>query len=245
MAFTVTATQGGSTGNGMILRVMVLTQAAATQNGATANTNFASLTNTHTLSITTTQTGSRVYGAIEWSSNSAATAAALTTLIDDVADATNQDEYVTFKATSLTGTPGATTLGATSAGTATGPFAMAEIKTAGTLTEDASGPAVASTTTATAVTTASFTPPGGSLLVALVSSDGGAGTCTMALSDTSGLGLSWVEQVKNNAADYAGVWIAQMPSAATSGPALAPQFMGSRPVTVATNAGWRGAQHSR
>jgi hypothetical protein len=31
----------------------------------------------------------------------------------------------------------------------------------------------------------------------------------------------------------------------TSGPALTPRFMGSVPVSVATSAGWRGAQHSR
>src|SRR5258707_9488451 len=193
----------------MALKVFVLTQAAAVQNGTAANTNFSSATTTHTLSITTTQTGSRVYGAIEWSVNSAATAAALTTVVDDVADATNSDEYVTFKATSLTGTPGATTLGATSAGTTTGPLAMAEILTAGTLTEDASTPAVASTTAATTIVTAGFTPPPGSLLVALVSSDGSAGSTTMAV---SGGGLIWSELVKNNAADYAGVWIAQVRS---------------------------------
>src|SRR5215831_14253341 len=110
VAVTVTATQGGSTGAGMILRVMVLTQAAAVQNGATSNTNFASPTTTHTQSITTTQTGSRVYGVIEWSVDSNGTAAANSTLIDNVADSGNQDQYVTFKATSTTGTPGATTL---------------------------------------------------------------------------------------------------------------------------------------
>ncbi len=33
--------------------------------------------------------------------------------------------------------------------------------------------------------------------------------------------------------------------AITSGPPLSPQFMGSRPMVTATNAGWRGAQHSR
>src|SRR5258708_1655760 len=218
MPITVTATQGGTTANGMALKVFVLTQAAAVQNGATANTNFSSAPRAHTLSITTTQTGSRVYGAIEWSVNSAATAAALTTVVDDVADAPNSDEYLTFKATSLRGTRGATTLGATSAGTTTGPLAMAEILTAGTLTEDASTPAVASTTAAQTIVTAGFTPPPGSLLVALVASNGGAGVTTMAV---SGGGLAWSEQSKNNpsAGDYAGVWIAQVPAGGGGGPA--------------------------
>ncbi len=61
MSFTVTATQGNGA-NGMALRVFVLTQAAAVQNGATSNTQFGA-TQTHTQSITTTQSGSRVYGA--------------------------------------------------------------------------------------------------------------------------------------------------------------------------------------
>src|SRR5579864_8296411 len=209
MAITVTATQGGSTAAGMALRVFVLTQAAATQNGATANTLFLGVTS-FTLSITTTQTGSRVYGASAPTPSNTMTAAALTTLVDSVADGTNNEQYVTFKATSLTGTPGATTLGFTATSASSGPFAMAEIKTAGTLTEDASAPAVVSTTSTTTVTTASFTPPAGSLLVALVASDGGTGTTTMALSDTGG--HTWAELVKNNAVagDYAGVWIAQI-----------------------------------
>lgn len=208
MAITVTATQGGTTANGLALRVFVLTQAAATQNGATANAAINSST-AFTASITTTQTGSRVYGAAANGSNSSFSAAASTTLVDDIADATNTERYGTFKATSLTGTPGATILGLTAAAASTGPLAMAEIKTAGTLTEDGSAPAVASTTSATTVTTASFTPPGGSLLVALVASDGGAGVTTMTV---SGGGLTWTEQVKNNpsAGDYAGVWIAQV-----------------------------------
>src|SRR5258708_26325093 len=108
MPITVTATQGGTTANGMALKVFVLTQAAAVQNGATANTNFSSATTTHTLSITTTQTGSRVYGAIEWSVNSAATAAALTTVVDDVTDPTNSAAHLTFNATPLTVAPAAT-----------------------------------------------------------------------------------------------------------------------------------------
>src|SRR5258707_8774273 len=219
MAITVTATQGGSTLKGMALRVFVLTQAAAVQNGATANAQIPTST-AFTTSITTTQTGSRVYGAGAHA-NVTDSAAALTTLVDDVADAVNSEQYFTFKATSLTGTPGATTLGVTAASATAGPLALAEIKTAGTLTEDVSGPAVASTTAAIFVTTASFTPPPGSLLVALVASDGSTGITTMTLSDTSGLGLIWTELVKNNPSggDYAGVWVAQVPVAGSAGQA--------------------------
>src|SRR5260221_4439997 len=138
MAFTVTATQGGTNGpaNGMVLRVFVLTGAAATQNGATSNSQLTAATS-FTQSVTTTQTGSRVYGASAVFPSNSATAAALTTVVDNVADGVNNAQYVTFKATSLTGTPGATTLGFTVGSASPGPFAQAELETAGTLTEHA------------------------------------------------------------------------------------------------------------
>src|SRR5579864_2476298 len=98
MAITVTATQGGSTAAGMALRVFVLTQAAATQNGAAVNNLFLGATS-FTLSITTTQTGSRVYGASSVFPQDTSIAAALTTLVDDIPDATNNAQYVTFTAT--------------------------------------------------------------------------------------------------------------------------------------------------
>src|SRR5260370_38281329 len=116
MAFTVTAPQGGASGraNGMALRVFVLTQAktAAQQPGGISNTQLTAATS-FTQSVTTTQTGSRVYGASAVFPSNSATAAALTTVTDNVADGVNNAQHVTFKATSLTGTPAATTLGFT------------------------------------------------------------------------------------------------------------------------------------
>lgn len=209
---TVTATQGGSTANGMLLRVFVLTQAAATQNGATAVHDYTTTTTTMSQNIVTTQTGSRVYGAAEHGPNAnAGTAGGNTTLVDDVKDATNNLRYVTYKATALTGgSPGSTPIGFTFTGSDTGPMAMFEVKTAGTLTEDGSAPAVVSTTSATTIATASFTAPSGSLLVALTATDGGAGVTTMTVSGGS---LTWAEKAKANASgdDYAGVWVAQVP----------------------------------
>ena len=251
MAGTVTATQGGAsaTSNGMGLRVMVITGAlaVASQTGGSAGTNVASGT-TYTLSITTTQANSRVYGAgTVFTGGVSSAAAAATTLIDNFLDATNADNYVTWKATSLTGTPGATTLGYTNTANTggTGPCAY-EVMVSATLAEDGSGPAFASTTTATAVTTASFTPPGGSLLVAMVAANVGTGSETMTLSDTLGT-LNWTEKARNTAGagnDYAGVWIADVPGGATSGPALFPG-MASRPSAILRAAGRRGATHSR
>src|SRR5260221_1828086 len=142
MAFTVTATQGGTNGpaTGMALRVFVLTGAATVASivdtGGKSNSQFSGATS-FTQSVTTTQAGSRVYGASAVFPSNSATAAALTTVVDNVADGTNNAQYVTFKATSLTGTPGATTLGFTVGSASPGPFAQAELETAGTLTEHA------------------------------------------------------------------------------------------------------------
>jgi hypothetical protein len=215
MSLKVTATAGGSTANGLLLRVFVLTGAAPAeaQKGATVSHQFPG-TGTWTQSITTTQSGSRVYGAATpGEAGITVNPAALTTVVDDVNDATNGETYVTFKATSLTGTPGATTLGlALTGATPAGPFAMAEILCSGVLAEDASAPAVVSTLAATTISTANFSPPPGSLLVALVPCDGAASTVTMTVS--GGL-LNWTQLVANNPSggDYAGVWIAQVPAA--------------------------------
>jgi len=222
VAGTVTATQGGSVQNGLLLRVMVLTQAAATQNGATL-TGAAGGGN-----IVTTQTGSRVYGATLRAAATANTADSGCTLLDDVQDATHVADYSTWKTTALTGTPGSTLVGcAAGAG-----VAALEVLTAGTLTEDGSAPTPgSSTTTATTLTSGSFTPPAGSLVVALVSSDGAGSVTTMTVSDT-GLGLTWTEKVKQNPAGsgYQGVWTAPVPAAA----GLLPQQLRARtPAQVA------------
>ena len=214
MAITVTAAQGGSTANGMLLRVEVLTQAAAAQNGATA------VAGAMQGAITTTQAGSRVYGAGLAISQTSATPNGSTTQIDTVLDPGGGAQYTTFKAASATVTPGSVTIGDSApAGLA---CALLEVMTAGTLTEDPSSPAAASSlNTATAVTTASFAPPSRSVLVALVSSNGGASVTTMTVSDSSG--LPWTEKVKSNNSGqgYTGVWTAQVLIAAASSPAVA------------------------
>lgn len=211
MSLTVTATQGGASANGLLLRVKVLTGVAATQNGATA-----SAAATCSVSITTTVTGSRVYGAV---SNGAGIAAdASTTLIDNFTDSTNSEVYGSFKATSATGTPGAVAVGA-SGGDAFGDVAAVEILASGTITEDASGPVVVTTMTATTVTTASFTPPPGALLVAMIGSDGAANGSTVTTMTVTGGGLTWTQaaHAATPGSCYAGVWTAQVPAASNSG----------------------------
>jgi hypothetical protein len=212
---TVTATQGGGTFGGMLLRVLVLTNTATVQNGATVFTSAA-----YNASITTTVTGSRVYGATT-SGHDVPVAEPLCTFIDAYSDATNLEYYGSFRTTSATGTPGATLVGSSTAYDGFGGMAAAEILPNGTITEDGSAPVVVTSDTLTALTTASFTPPDGSLLVALIGSDGsGSATTTMTV---SGGGLTWTEQAKANASnqEYAGVWIARVAAAAAAGSGVA------------------------
>ena len=104
----------------------------------------------------------------------------------------------TFRSTSATtaGTP--VTLGASAPSESSGQLiiGLCEILAGTGLAEDASSPAVVSTLSAKTASTASFTPPGGSLLVAVVSCDITAApsqSSTIAVSDTAS--LTWTQQV--------------------------------------------------
>lgn len=232
MAYQVTATEGANSVNGVLLRVKVLTGAAATQNGATkiADTGVSPF---YDQSITTTVTGSVVYGAMaDGNTAFSMTADARTTLFDNFADNTQGCQYSTWRATSATGSPGATTLGATSPGGGEhGTYAAVEILASGTITEDASAPAVASTTAATSVQSAAFTPPPGSLLVAMVSHCS-SGVSSIAITNNGGA-LTWVQRAyeSTSGGTGAGVWIAQVPAASGWSPPepLAPTWFPGAP----------------
>lgn len=206
-SMVVTATQGGSTHNGIMLRVKVLTGVAALQNGATAQ--LSSSGGPDRVSITTTVTGSEVYGALAVGVETAWTVQAGTTIIDNLDDPTNGNRYGSCKTTAVTGTPGATLVG-TSFPTTGGFYNMAavEILPNGTIQEDPSGPALASNQSAITVTTAAFSPPEGSVLLAMVGSNGGGGGVTTM--SVQGGGLNWTELVAGNSFPglYSGVWIA-------------------------------------
>src|SRR5215469_6560978 len=145
MAMTVTATQGGSTANGMILRVYVITgaKAAASQTGGSFNLNNPSNTNTWSASITTTA-GSNVYGGASMSGSGNSPTTVSSTSVDTFSDATNAETYCTWK--SLNVTTGATSRGLTASPASAGFTGAFEILALTTLTEDASAPALASTT---------------------------------------------------------------------------------------------------
>jgi hypothetical protein len=220
VAITVTAAESGSTFTGVLCRVKVLTGVAAPAIGATAT--FAG-TGAQEASITTTVTGSLVYGALKTSSSTTLTAAGTTTLFDNIVDSPNGEILGACRATAVTGTPGATTIGA-SAPSIGGQTALLEILPLGTITEDASSPASASDLTHTTVTTAAFTPPPGSLLVAIVSADANGSTVVT----VSGGGLAWTERVHSlaggGASGYAGVWTATVPPNAFTAPVYAPAW---------------------
>jgi hypothetical protein len=235
-SITVTAAESGTTFNGILVRVKALTGATLTATPATA---VFGGTGAQQASITTTQTGSFVYGALKTSSTTALTAAAGTTLLDNIVDSANIEILGSCRTTSATGTPGATTVGA-SAPSVGGQTALLEILPAGTITEDASSPASASTTAAVTITTASFTPPPGSLLVAMVSADASSAT-VITVSDSSG--LVWTERIKEQAqggqTGYAGVWTAVVPGGNPAygwqmpwPPALASKFGPNPPFAV-------------
>ena len=219
-SLAVTAAQSGTgTSDGIALTVKVVTGASGSPIGATAES--AAVT-TPELAITPSGTGSWVYGALVDASSAATfTAAANTTFTQNQYWSADATTFATFRGTGTTTASTPVTLGATAPAGTAGQFAIAllEIKTSGTLAEDASSPAAAYTTTATAVSTASFAPPPGSLLVAMVSSDD-AGTAnqsmTMGVSDSSG--LTWTRQVTasftsgSGTSQVATVWTAVAPS---------------------------------
>lgn len=202
MGITVTATAGGSTANGIRMRVRALRNIAGIQNGAIATQSGVAA---HDVSLTTTVNGSRCYGSFIDASNTAFTGDTGMTVVDNVSDATNIVQHGTGHGVT-TVTPGAVTLGASAPADAGG-CAFVEILPGGPLAEDVTGAVSSTTGISTSVTVA---PPPGALLVAMVTSNGGAAVTTMTV---SGGGLPWTEATAANAAGqkYAGVWLAFVP----------------------------------
>ena len=240
----------------MLLRVKVLTDAALAGSPATGTRTGGGSSAAANASVTTTQAGSQVYGALSFwhAGDGSFTAEAGTTLFDNVTDSVNGNLYGTCRTTSATVTPGSVTVGASGPSDTGANAALLEVlASGGTLTEDGSSPASISTTGAETVTTASFTPPPGSLLVAMVGTDGtSSAAVSMTVTDSSG--LTWTARAEADAAfyGYAGVWTAQVPPALPSvtvlqqvhGSATAPSGIGTTAITtqegswLAVLAGW-------
>jgi hypothetical protein len=212
MSMTVTAdASAGAFGNGINLRVEVLTNVAATQNGASATSVTA-----ESAAITTTVTGSRVYGAA-LNNNTAFTVNGSTTAIDAITDATNSVRYATCKQKTDTGTPGAETIGYSSTFHDGGIALFEVLSNGGVINEEQTAPAAATSTASSIATTAGFTPPQGSLLVALVS----AKSTGVSISDSTG--LVWTQKAFANTDGTIAVYIARVPAPASGDPYVAAQ----------------------
>lgn len=190
---------------------------------STLNTASQSGLATHEASITPAYTGSWAVSAeINYASSTPVAAAgntAIDAVSDTVADPSQSYGWGTYQSTGTltSGTP--FTAGSTDS--SNGGVAVLEVPPTGTISIDASSPASVSTVTlgvgATSVTTATFTPPPGTLLLALVTAAGTpAGQAAMTVTDS--YGLTWTEAVSATAAGngYAGIWYAYAPTAVTA-----------------------------
>ncbi len=237
MSLTVTASQSGTGAEaGMALTVKVLTGQAASPAGTAGNSG--TLT-TPQQAITPAATGSWVYGAVTVSPGGggvAFTPDAAATFSYNAANtaAGSTWSFGTYRSTATTTAATPVTLGATAPTSTSGQTGLAqcEIEAGAGLAEDSSAPVTAVTTAATSVTTASFTPPPGSLLVAMADAHA-TGTngqaTTLGISDTSG--LTWAQQAVATVSaggtgsfQVAAVWTALVP--ADAGVTAVPQRYG-------------------
>lgn len=131
-AMTVSAGRSGAAATDMMLALRVVNGAASVQTGAGSTSHPSKGTYAATLgtlqSITTTQAGSDVYLAAGVGNAGTFAVNGATTQLDNWNDATNATVELTGSATALTGTPGATTLGWTTAGGATSDFCFAALE---------------------------------------------------------------------------------------------------------------------
>lgn len=209
--FAVSATQEGGAFQGMSMALRVLTGAAdaTDQPGATAGGTGSS----H--AVTPTADGSLIYGALLGFADGTFAPTAATFVFQDIESGASAAQ---FRSADYTTASSAITVGNGGSDDGIG-IAVAEILAASgaTLTEDASSPSPVAWDNVTTAATAPFQPPANSLLVLAVSAIGSfdvGGVTTMAIADTSGLGLTWTELVVENGTGngYVGVWIAEVPA---------------------------------
>jgi hypothetical protein len=206
MAMTVTATMSGTPANEHIyLWIRVLTNATETGGASVASLNAAGGASV-TASLTPNFSGSLPCFALTADNWGGAYTAATSNTIDS---GTNDPDdwgagFGRYTGTVTSGTP--LTFGASGVGGGCdySTWACYEIPASGgTVTIDGSSPVVAAATGAgvKTVTSASFTPPAGSVVVAMVcgGGTGTSGTFTIAVTDTGG-GLTWTKRAGNTTA---------------------------------------------
>lgn len=231
MSFTVKATQGGTTNQGMCLSVIVLTNATET-GGKTLGTQQTGAAHG---TLTPNFSGSLIYWSIsDFTINTAWTLHASNSTsaagLGDFADATQGVQCTTGTYTAAVTSGVGVTIGASApTGNATSIAGYEIPGISGSPAVDASTPAFVSGHVLN-VTTAAFTPPAGAVLVALTASATISGTETIAITDTAGLGLVWTQRAvsaltSNGSNDLCTVFTATMPAAAgtTRAPLVVPQ----------------------
>lgn len=211
---TVSATASGSqAAAGVALTLRVLTGAATTQAGVTAHNEALS---TPVMSLTPAKTGSVIYGAMTNGAIAAPFTArdAATTFFQNIGDTTTAESYLTFRGTATAVAGTAVTLGASGPAPVSqllGVLAELQPATGQSIAEDPSSPPSVFADALTA-TTAGFSPPGGSVLVALVSANyGSAGTPTVTMTVSDSTGLTWTQLIGNSGAggqNLCSVWVA-------------------------------------
>jgi hypothetical protein len=246
-SYTVTGSTTNNTFGGLYLQVQVLDNAVMAGTPATASSNAA-----YNVSITTTQAGSFVFGGLNNNAAAASfTASSGCTIIDQYSNTTDGNQYGCFKTTSGTGTPGPTTVGSSTTFSGTyGVVAVEILASGGTLSVDGSSPAHAAANTGSSITSASFTPPPGTLLAAILTTDGGSASTQVGTVSSTPV-LTWTPQIELNSGAgtgvgcYIGVWTAVVPNPPGSGPPLGLQCVIQPAVVMPSLAGWRNAAHSR
>ncbi len=236
MAMTVTATQSGQVSNGTTLQVKVLTGAIEAGGASVSASNLS--TSPPDAAITPNATNSLIcFAIVNTTGANAWTLAANNTAWDNNVDSTSGYSGLAgfYSGAVTSGTP--VTAGASGPTAQNTGYGIYEVKpsSGSTPAVDASSPAGVNSTGTTAQT-ASFNPPGGSVLVVMVAANGlgGAGSTDFTITDTSGLGLTWVFRAGVPRATTNGdvaIFTATVPAAAAGGP-LPWQFSpnaGSRP----------------
>jgi len=206
MSMTVTVTEGGAISAGVSLAVQVVTGAKSPS--AQLGAAMGAQSSTPNLSITPDATGSLLFSSVL----SGGALPVAETGEAEVYVGGNTSLYYSFYNSTSTTTAGSPVLMGSSVGTGVA-ISTAEILANGSAAslwpEQPEG--VTNTSVTDSVTTAGFTPPPGALLVALVATNGIAGTTTVTISDSLGLTWTCLQQEDGGGNGYVGVWIARMP----------------------------------
>jgi hypothetical protein len=219
MTVTGSITGGTDYTDGVYLDVHVLTGAkgATSQPGAISATD-SSTTDAGSASITTTTTGSWVFGsyADPWNSDPGITPIAGTTLIGNGYQSGSID-LCSFRLTNPVATPGAVDVGVSN-NVSQGAVCLAEILPSATIAEDASTPSPSWVWTGDGSsditeTSAAFSPPPGSLIIAIVATDGQPDT-VHGITDTQGLTWHQIALGTSGSGMMITIWAADVPGTA-------------------------------